>query len=185
MLFSLFPYPPVHPKPSHVVQWHVPNDVPQCVSICASYGFLNFSNILLPFISNSLCYSPSSHMFPPPTNVLKNFSHDICFAKQELGQQTGSKEWGLCVGYRGMWAETEKGLQRIHSENKQVLGINDHADGKSFYALVVLEAWACRLATAGYDELLDYAHKHRSMLAPLRQCNAMQCKRPPSVTERV
>ncbi len=38
--------PHVFPLP-HMVQWHAPNDVPQqCVSICSSYNFLNFSNIL-------------------------------------------------------------------------------------------------------------------------------------------
>lgn len=75
-------------------------------------------------------------------------------------------------GHMGRERERERGVCNAFTPKTNKSWDDHHADDKSFYALVVLEAWACRLPTAGYDELLDYAHKHRSMLAPLRQCNA-------------
>jgi general stress protein CsbA len=96
-----------------------------CSPICASCGFLNFSNILYHFFLTPYVV-PLIPMCSHPNKCFKNFSHDIGFAIQEVGKQTRSKEWGLCAGYRGIWAERERererGLQRIHSENKQVLG---------------------------------------------------------------
>jgi hypothetical protein len=56
-----------------------------------------------------------------PNKCFKNFSHDIGFAIQEVGKQTRSKEWGLCAGYRGIWAEREREREgsATHSLRKQ------------------------------------------------------------------
>ncbi len=66
-------------SPSHMVQWHVPNDVPICShphtwfndmfpmmlpNLCFMW-FLKFLQYSLPLFSNSLCCSPNSHVFPP------------------------------------------------------------------------------------------------------------------------
>jgi len=125
---------------------------------------------------------------PTPDKCSKNFSHDICFAKQEVGKGTRSKEWRLCagLGFRVVKRKSQGACgQREREREREVCNAftpktnkswdDDHADDKKLLRTsstrsMSLPAGNC--GGGGYDELLDYAHKHRSMLAPMRQCNA-------------
>ncbi len=48
----------------------------------------------------------------------------------------------MCVGYRGMWAQRERERERkvcnAFTPKTNKSWDDDHADGKSFYALVVV-----------------------------------------------
>jgi len=77
---------------------------------------------------------------PTPDKCSKNFSHDICFAKQEVGKGTRSKEWRLCAGL-GLSKEKAKGhVGREREREREVCNAftpktnkswdDDHADDK-------------------------------------------------------